>query len=75
MSIPVDQIVANGIYKTATNQLRKVIRIFNDEQNRVCVEYKSKSANYPERPFEIAHTKANPPLIKSFANACMSREK
>jgi len=73
MSIPQNQVVVGGIYLTATNQLRKVTQIRADKGKRKRVSYLCKSANYPNRPFEIAHTKASPPLLSTFARACTRR--
>jgi hypothetical protein len=75
MPISTKDVVVDGEYLTESNQQRKVTSISADSEGRLRVTYLSKSANIPRRKYEIAHTKANPPLLSSFAKACSKRIK
>ncbi|EJL6980300.1 hypothetical protein NMT45_003590 [Vibrio cholerae] len=72
MSIKVNQIKVGNYYYAGDdcNQLRKVIEIKQDTQNRNLIVYVSKSANIPGCSFAPAATLANPALESTFAKAC-----
>lgn len=70
MPIDISEIEPGFVYRTNTDQLRKVERIDEDEKGRNRVCYKAKSARIRGRQFEITHTLSNPPLDTTFARAC-----
>ena len=59
-----------NIYRTETDQLRQVIGIATDDNGIVRISYNSKSANIPNRNFELAHTKSMPPSDETFKSDC-----
>ncbi|MCC5900789.1 MAG: hypothetical protein JJT87_02510 [Halomonas sp.] len=73
MTIDVAEIEVGAVYRTETDQLRRVEKVESDDEGRNRVYYKAKSARIPNRPFDIAHTLDNPPLDESFAEACSHR--
>ena len=70
MPIHTSEVVVGGEYITEKDQLRKVTDITKDNDGRTRVHYDCKSANYPNRPWNPCHTKANPPLLDTFVNDC-----
>lgn len=73
MAINTADVVIGGEYITDNEQLRKVTEITQDDEGRTRVHYDCKSANFPNRPWEPCHTKANPPLLDTFANDCVRK--
>ncbi|MEO1855229.1 hypothetical protein [Chromohalobacter sp.] len=73
MPINVTEIEVGAVYRTETDQLRRVEKVEPDDEGRDRVHYKAKSARIPKRPFDIAHILDNPPLADSFAEACSHR--
>lgn len=70
MAVSTKDVIIGGEYITDTDQLRRVTEITTDDKGRTRVNYDCKSANYPEREWEPCPTKANPPLLDTFANDC-----
>lgn len=73
MSVQAHEVQVGAIFITTLvppRQLRKVIEITTDDQERTRVHYLSKSADIAKRPFDIIHSKSNPPLLKTFITRC-----
>lgn len=70
MPVPSLSVQVGEYFFKATDQLRKVTKLDQDDQGRDRVHYLSKSAKIVGRPFNFGHTIANPPLLDTFANDC-----
>ena len=70
MPVPASSIQVGEYFITATDQLRKVTKLDQDDQGRDRVHYLSKSAKIARRGFNSGHANANPPLLDTFASDC-----
>ena len=75
MPIADKDVVVGGEYVTATGQKRKVTQIKTDSKKRKRVIYVAKSASIPNREYAPCVTLSNPPLLKTFAKACVRKIK
>ena len=69
MPIDTKNITEGKVYRTNTDQLRRVDKISTDDQGRTRIHNSAKSARIPKRSFEINHTLENPPLEDTFAGS------
>lgn len=70
MPVSTSSVQVGQYFATATDQLRKVTKLDQDDQGRDRVHYLSKSAKIVGRRFNFGHTIANPPLLETFAIDC-----
>ena len=67
MPIQETEVVVGGIYEAGNNQQRKVTKIKDGK-----VFYSSRGGNV-KNDWAPGHTLANPPSIKTFADACSKK--
>lgn len=73
MPVQESEVVPGTYFITTNHQLRKVVTLEIDEDNRARVTYMAKSDRIPNRSFEYAATIANPALLETFANDCSEK--
>lgn len=73
MVVRADEVREGEFFVTASQELRKVVRLVTDDQGRTHVWYQCKSATVANRPFLFGHSRNDAPLLEDFIAQCNHR--